>query len=226
MVFLQTWSFTRRRMWSSSQRLWRGIFHDWHDWLQRTSKPVQSYGNWKSLPHQKDLPFTSLVTLDMRDWSPRFIDNISKKKKVQSVLVNHKPKVSTFMKEKWERERLERRAEAKTHSEQYKSWLMTDTDFAKHVKEKRKTENERQKRGRLIGSRSSRMMKISNFFLRTSLVKNMQGEVSHCLHAHWWRVFFIWMLNIEEGQLIWDLYHTKQLPDRHPGSYLRPSAGV
>ena len=70
---------------------------------------------------QNDLPFTSIVTLDMRNWSPCCIDNIAKKKKVQPVLVNHKPKVSTFMKEKWERERLERRAEAKTHSEQYKS---------------------------------------------------------------------------------------------------------
>jgi hypothetical protein len=49
---------------------------------------------------QNDLPFTSLVTLDMRNWSPCRIDNIAKKKKVQSVLVNHKPKVSTFMKKK------------------------------------------------------------------------------------------------------------------------------
>ena len=82
----------------------------------------------------------------MRDWSPRFIDNISKKKKVQSVLVNHKPKVSTFTKEKWERETLDWRAEAKKHSEQYKNRLTTDKDFAKHAEEKHKAENERQKK--------------------------------------------------------------------------------
>ena len=58
----------------------------------------------KPFQRQNDLPFTSLVTLDMRNWSPHFIDYIAKKKKVQSVLVNRKPKVSTFMKEKWERE--------------------------------------------------------------------------------------------------------------------------
>ena len=49
---------------------------------------------------QNDLPFTSLVTLDMRNWSPCLIDIIAKKKKVQSVLVNCKPKVSTFMKKR------------------------------------------------------------------------------------------------------------------------------
>ena len=63
------------------------------------------------------------------------------------------------------------------HSEQYKNQLMTDKDFAKRVEEKRKAENERQKRRRrLIRSRSSKMMKISNFFLRTSLVKKGFGD--------------------------------------------------
>jgi hypothetical protein len=33
------------------------------------------------------------------------------------------------MKEKWKRERLEQRAGAKKHSEQYKNQLMTDKDF-------------------------------------------------------------------------------------------------
>jgi hypothetical protein len=94
---------------------------------------------------QNELPFTSLITLDMRNWSPCFIDNIAKKKKMQSVLVNCKPKVSTFMKEKWECERLEWRAKVKKHSEQYKNRLMTDKDFAKRVEEKRKAEYERQK---------------------------------------------------------------------------------
>jgi hypothetical protein len=45
--------------------------------------------------------------------------SISKKKKVQSILVHRKPKVSAFMKEKWERKRSERRAEMKKYSDEY-----------------------------------------------------------------------------------------------------------
>jgi hypothetical protein len=43
---------------------------------------------------------------------------MAKKKKMQSVLVNQKQKVSTFMKEKWEREKSERMAKIVKHSEE------------------------------------------------------------------------------------------------------------
>jgi hypothetical protein len=71
---------------------------------------------------ENDLPFTSLVTLDMRDWSKGYLDNnsMAKKKKVQSVLVNQKQKVSTFMKENWEREKSESMAKHVKHLEEYK----------------------------------------------------------------------------------------------------------
>jgi hypothetical protein len=55
-----------------------------------------------------------------------FANSIAKKKKVQSVLVNQKQKVITFMKQKWEHEKSERRAEGKKHLEKYKQRLMTD----------------------------------------------------------------------------------------------------
>ncbi len=38
---------------------------------------------------ENDLPFTSLITLDMCDWSKGYLNNnMAKKKKVQSILVN------------------------------------------------------------------------------------------------------------------------------------------
>jgi hypothetical protein len=50
----------------------------------------------------------------MHDWSHGYLahNHIVKKKKVQSVLVS-KPKVSTFIKQKWECEKSKRRAESK-----------------------------------------------------------------------------------------------------------------
>jgi hypothetical protein len=49
----------------------------------------------RAIEHEKadkcenDLPFTSLITLDMLDWSKGYLNNhMAKKKKVQSVLVN------------------------------------------------------------------------------------------------------------------------------------------
>jgi hypothetical protein len=43
----------------------------------------------KSIKCENDLLFTSLITLDMHDWSKGYLDNnMVKKKKVQSVLVN------------------------------------------------------------------------------------------------------------------------------------------
>ena len=83
-----------------------------------------------------DLPFSNLVALDMHKWSHGYIKN-NRKKMVQSVLVNRKPKMSTFMKEKWDRERSKRRAEGKKYLEEYKERLQTDTEFAKREEEKR-----------------------------------------------------------------------------------------
>jgi hypothetical protein len=88
----------------------------------------------------------------MRDWSHGYLANsIAKKKKVQSVLVNQKQKVSTFMKQKWECEKSEMRAEGKKHLEKYKQRLMTDKEFAKQDKEKRQVEKGRAKRKKMIG---------------------------------------------------------------------------
>jgi hypothetical protein len=45
----------------------------------------------KAFEYENDLPFTSLLTLDMHDWSHGYLKNcIVKKKKVQPVLVNQK----------------------------------------------------------------------------------------------------------------------------------------
>ncbi len=53
------------------------------------------------------------------------------------------------MKEKWEHERSERRAEGKKHLKKYKERLQTDTVFAKRVGEKRLAEKERVKTSKI-----------------------------------------------------------------------------
>ncbi len=103
----------------------------------------------KAFECENDVPFTSLATLAMHDWSHGYLANhIVRKKKVQSVLVNQKQKVSTFMKQKWEREKSERRAEGKKYLETYKQRLMTK-EFAKQGKEKPQAEKERVKRKKM-----------------------------------------------------------------------------
>jgi hypothetical protein len=83
-------------------------------------KQLRAIEHEKAFEHENDLPFTSLVTLDMHDWSHGLLENsIAKKKKVKSLLVNQKQRVSMFMKEKWECEKSERRAERLKHSEEY-----------------------------------------------------------------------------------------------------------
>ncbi len=94
-----------------------------------------------------------------------------KKKKVQSVLVNRKQKVSTFMKQKWECEKSERRAEGKKHLEKYKQRLMTDKEFVKHDKEKRQVEKERVKRKKM--DRQNRKQRDEDMNI---LFKNFFGE--------------------------------------------------
>ena len=96
---------------------------------------------------ENNLPFSSLVTTDFRDLSSGYDGNsISKKKKVQSVLVHRKPKEIAFIKEKWECERSERRAEMKKYSDEYNDQLLTDKAFAKRVMERHIAEKEREKK--------------------------------------------------------------------------------
>jgi hypothetical protein len=85
----------------------------------------------RAVEHEKantcknDLPFTSLITLDMPDWSQGYLKNsMAKKKNEQSVLIIHKQKASTFMKEKWECEKSERRAKIVKHLGEYKERLV------------------------------------------------------------------------------------------------------
>ena len=62
------------------------------DWLRGIERKSAFKG-------KNDVPFTSLVALDMRVYGHRYLKKYTKKNKVQSVLVNRKPKASTFMKE-------------------------------------------------------------------------------------------------------------------------------
>jgi len=94
------------------------------DELLNQLRAIESENAFQS---ENDLPFSSLFTTGFRDVSRGYVGkSISKKKKVQSVLVHRKPKVSAFMKEKWERERSERRAEMKKYSDEYNDRLLTD----------------------------------------------------------------------------------------------------
>ncbi len=47
-----------------------------------------------------DLPFSSIITLDMCDWRHSYHKNIEKKMNVQYVLVNQKQTIRKFLKEK------------------------------------------------------------------------------------------------------------------------------
>lgn len=96
---------------------------------------------------ENEFLFSSLFTIDLRDFSLGYAGNsISKKKKVQSVLINRKPKASAFMKDKWERERAERRAEMKKYVDEYNYRLLTDIGFAKRAEERHNAEKERKKK--------------------------------------------------------------------------------
>ena len=105
----------------------------------------------KAFRSDNELPFSSLLTIDLRDLSSGYVGNSSsKKKKVQSVLINRKPKVSAFMKDKWERERSERRAEMKKYSDEYNDRLLTDKDFAKRAEERHKAQKESEKKKKMV----------------------------------------------------------------------------
>jgi hypothetical protein len=91
-------------------------------------RQLRAIENEKAFECENNLPFTSLVTLDMRYLAN---NHIVKKEKVQSVLVNQKPKVNAFMKQKWERDKSKRREALKRRLEEYKERVMTDKKFAK-----------------------------------------------------------------------------------------------
>ncbi len=112
--------------------------------------------NWlRAIEHEhafegnNDLPFTSLVELDMHEWSHGYLKNSNRKNMAQSAFVNQKPKESTFMKEEWERERSKRQAEGRKHLDKYKERLQTDTVFAKREEEKCLAEKERVKKSKI-----------------------------------------------------------------------------
>jgi len=101
----------------------------------------------KAFRSENELLFSSLFTIDLRDLSRGYAgSSISKKKKVQSVLINRKPKASAFMKDKWERERAERRADMKKYVDEYNDRLLTDIGFAKRAEERHNAEKERKKK--------------------------------------------------------------------------------
>jgi hypothetical protein len=99
-------------------------------------------------------------------------NSFAKRNLVQSVLVNRKPKASSFMKDKWARERYKRRSDMKKISDEYNNRLLTDKDFAKRVEERHQADNEREKKKRSIVRKSSNIKKTLNSYLRTFLVKN------------------------------------------------------
>jgi hypothetical protein len=109
---------------------------------------VREMENKKAFESKNNIAFSSLITLDKRDWSMGYLANRNGKKsrkKVQMVLVNRKPRVNIFMKQKWEREKLERKEAMKTYMEEYKNRLMTDEEFAKREEGKRCIERERER---------------------------------------------------------------------------------
>ena len=142
---------------------------------------LQEIENEKAFESENNVPFSSLITLDKRDWSHGYLANINgkkKKKKVQLVLVNRKPRVNTFMKLKWEREKSERKEALKRHVEEYKERLMTDNEFAKREEEKRQTERERAKQKKIELLNKKQRDEILMFYLRTSSGKTEHGDQS------------------------------------------------
>jgi hypothetical protein len=85
----------------------------------------------------------------MRDLSNRYhqpkIEWTIGQKKIQSVLVNRKRKVSAFIKEKWERERLERMYKRILNRNKHNERLLPDTNFATCTEEQKTAERERRK---------------------------------------------------------------------------------
>jgi len=126
----------------------------------------------KAFQSENDLPFSSLFTIDLRDFSRGYVGKcISKKKKVQSVLVHRKPKASAFMKEKWERERSKRRAEMKKYSDEYNDRLLPDKAFTKRAMERHIAEKEREKQKMIDRKQKQQRGKDTKI-----LFKNFFGE--------------------------------------------------
>ena len=105
---------------------------------------------FRMFERENDINSTYQFIIDMRDMSfrshrPNVEWNIGQKKKVQSVLVNRKRKVSAFIKERWERERLERNFIRKQIRDKYNDRLSTDSDFAARTEERKIAERLRRK---------------------------------------------------------------------------------
>jgi hypothetical protein len=133
----------------------------------------------RAIKHEKankcknDLPFTSRVILDMGDWSKGYLNNsMAQKKKVQSVLVNQKQKVSSFMKKKWEHEKSERMAKIVKHLEEYEERLITDKDFAKLEEKKRQAEKERVNRKKIDQSNMKQRKEDMNILFENFFEEN------------------------------------------------------
>ena len=104
----------------------------------------------KAFLSDNESPFSSLFTIDLRDMSRGYVGNsFAQRNLVQSVLVNRKPKASSFMKDKWARERCKRRSDMKKISDEYNNRLLTDKDFAKRAEERHQADNEREKKKKI-----------------------------------------------------------------------------
>jgi hypothetical protein len=98
---------------------------------------------------------------------------------VQSVLVNQKPKVNAFMKQKWEREKSERREALKRHLEEYKERVMSDKEFAKREEEKRHAKKEREKRKKMeLQNRKQRDEDMNQLFENFFGEKRTWGQIA------------------------------------------------
>ncbi len=96
---------------------------------------------------KNELNFTHQFIIDMQDLSNRYhqpkVEWNLGQKKVQSVLVNQKRKVSAFIKEKWERERLERMSKRKQSRDKHNERVLININFAKCTEEQKTADKER-----------------------------------------------------------------------------------
>jgi hypothetical protein len=102
---------------------------------------------FRRFERENELNFTNQFMVDMQDLSNRYHQpkvewNIGQKK-IQSVLVNRKRKVSAFIDEKWECERLEWMYKRKKIRDKHNERLLTDNNFAKCTEEQKNSSRER-----------------------------------------------------------------------------------
>jgi hypothetical protein len=80
------------------------------------------------------------------------------------------------MKQKWDSEKSERRAEGKKHLEKYKQKLMTDKEFPKQDKEKCQAEKERVKRKKMDWQNRKQRDEDMNILFKNPLGKTGFGD--------------------------------------------------